>query len=86
MKHFSRFYFIDKVLRKTLAAIRRYSLVSKISTHLKVKNMRDCFGALRHHADVNKAVRLLQIRSIVNRLQQVIHKWSQVARIKARDA
>jgi hypothetical protein len=57
MKHFSRFYFIDKVLRKTLNAIRHYSLLSKMGNHLKVKSMSDCFSVLKHYAEVKKGVR-----------------------------
>ena len=68
MKHFSRFFFIDKVLRRTLAAIHRYSLVSKMSNQLKLKSLQDCYSALRQNADINKGVRFFQIKTIVNRL------------------
>jgi len=79
MKMVSNFYFIGKVLRKTLAALSTNASFSKITRHLTTNRetmlLKRCFYEMQSYAENEKKVKSFQIMSIITKIKQTIRSW-----------
>ena len=76
----SRYFFINKVLKKTINALRMNAMESKFTGFYGQKKddkvLSECFEALKQHYKTQKKVKRFQILSQIQKTQQILNGWS----------